>query len=96
MKAVVLLNNTCKPEELTVSEVPIPEVKPGWVLIKVKAFGLNRSELMMREYEGNASYISLPRILGIECAGEIAMALTAGLVKDRGLLRLWVEWDGGF
>ncbi len=71
MKAVVLYK-TCEPEQLTVSEVPIPEVKPGWVLIKVKAFGLNRSELMMREYEGNAPYITLPRILGIECAGEIA------------------------
>jgi NADPH:quinone reductase-like Zn-dependent oxidoreductase len=71
MKAVVLYK-TCRPEELTISKVPIPEIKPGWVLIKVKAFGLNRSELMMREYEGNASYISLPRILGIECVGEIA------------------------
>jgi len=71
MKAVVL-HKTCSPPELTVSEIPIPEVKPGWVLIKVKAFGLNRSELIMREYEGNAPYIRLPRVLGIECAGEIS------------------------
>lgn len=71
MKAVVL-DKTCSPLELTVSEVPIPGVKPGWVLIKIKAFGLNRSELMMRAYEANAPYIQLPRILGIECAGEIA------------------------
>jgi NADPH:quinone reductase-like Zn-dependent oxidoreductase len=26
---------------------------------------------MMREYEGDASYIQLPRILGIECVGEV-------------------------
>lgn len=71
MKAVVLYK-TCSPEELTISEIPVPEVKPGWLLIKVKAFGLNRSELMMREYEGNAQYIQLPRVLGIECVGEIA------------------------
>lgn len=71
MKAVVL-HHTCPPLELTVSDIPIPIVKPGWVLIRVKAFGLNRSELMMRDYEGNASYIRLPRVLGIECAGEIA------------------------
>jgi len=71
MKAVVLYK-TCSPEEFTISEIPVPEVKPGWVLIKVKAFGLNRSELMMREYEGNAPYINLPRVLGIECVGEIA------------------------
>jgi NADPH:quinone reductase-like Zn-dependent oxidoreductase len=71
VKAIVLYK-TCSPIELTVSEIPVPEVKPGWVLIRVKAFGLNRSELMMREYEGNAPYIKLPRVLGIECAGEIA------------------------
>jgi NADPH2:quinone reductase len=71
MKAIVLYK-TCRPEDLTISEIPIPETKPGWVLIKVKAFGLNRSELMMREYEGNATYIQLPRVLGIECAGEIS------------------------
>lgn len=70
MRAVVLYK-TGTPDVLNVSEVPIPSVKPGWVLIKVKAFGLNRSELMMREYEGDASYIQLPRILGIECVGEI-------------------------
>jgi len=73
MKAVVLIK-TGNPEVLTVSEVPIPTVKPGWVLIQVKAFGLNRSELMMRQYEGNAPYIQLPRILGIECVGLVANA----------------------
>jgi NADPH2:quinone reductase len=71
MKAVVLYK-TCPPEELKVSEVPIPEGKPGWVLIKVKSFGLNRSELMLRAYEADAPYIRLPIIPGIECAGEIA------------------------
>jgi NADPH:quinone reductase-like Zn-dependent oxidoreductase len=70
MKAVVLYNS-CLAEELKISEVQVPEVKPGWILIKVKAFGLNRSELMMRAYEADAPYIKLPRIPGIECAGEI-------------------------
>jgi NADPH:quinone reductase len=70
MKAVVLYK-TCSPLELTVEEIPVPVTRPGWVLIRVKAFGLNRSELIMREYEGNADYIRLPRVLGIECAGEI-------------------------
>jgi NADPH2:quinone reductase len=71
MKAIVLYK-TCPPEELKISEVPVPEVRPGWVLIKVKSFGLNRSEIMMRAYEADAPYIKLPRIPGIECAGEIA------------------------
>jgi NADPH:quinone reductase len=84
MKAVVLYK-TCRPEELKVSEVPVPEVKPGWVLIKVKAFGLNRSELMMREYEGNASYIKLPRI---ECVGEIEDGSDTGLCKGQRVVAL--------
>lgn len=70
MNAIVLYKS-CSPEELRISEVPVPDVKAGWVLIKVKAFGLNRSELMMRAYEADASNIKLPRIPGIECAGEI-------------------------
>ena len=70
MKAIVL-SKSCSPEELKISEVPVPEVKQGWVLIKVKAFGLNRSELIMRAYEADSPSIKLPRIPGIECAGEI-------------------------
>lgn len=70
MKAVVL-TKTGGPEVLQMTDVPLPKVKSGWVLIQVKAFGLNRSELMMRSYEGDASYIKLPRILGIECVGIV-------------------------
>jgi len=87
MKAVVLYK-TCSPEELTISEIPVPEVKPGWVLIKVKAFGLNRSELMMREYEGNAPYIKLPRVLGIECVGYIADASDSTFSKGQKVVAL--------
>lgn len=54
MKAAVLYK-TGAPEVLTISDVPVPEVKPGWVLVKIKAFGINRSELMMRQFEGDAA-----------------------------------------
>lgn len=87
MKALVLYK-TCRPEELTISEIPVPKIKPGWVLIKVKSFGLNRSELMMREYEGNASYIQLPRVLGIECAGEIANQSDSRFTKGQRVVAL--------
>jgi NADPH2:quinone reductase len=87
MKAVVLYK-TCHPEELTISEITVPEIKPGWVLIKVKAFGLNRSELMMREYEGDTPYIKLPRVLGIECAGEIADGSDSGFRKGQRVIAL--------
>ncbi|MEZ0537896.1 zinc-binding dehydrogenase [Caldicellulosiruptoraceae bacterium PP1] len=71
MKAVVL-TKTCSASELTLSEVPVPSIRPGWVLVKVKAFGINRSEIILRSSEADAPYIKLPRIPGIECAGEIA------------------------
>jgi NADPH:quinone reductase len=32
------------PDGLVVREVPRPEPRPGWALVRVEAFGLNRSE----------------------------------------------------
>ncbi len=43
MKAVVLQRPT-PGHSIRLSEVPLPKVRPGWVLIKVKAFGMNHSE----------------------------------------------------
>jgi len=37
------------PEALKVEQRPIPTPKPGQVLIQIKAFGLNRSELFTRK-----------------------------------------------
>ena len=41
---------------------PTPEPRNGQVLIKVKAFGLNRSELMTRK--GLSPNVKFPRIFG--------------------------------
>lgn len=71
MKAVVL-EKTCKADELKVSEVPIPEIKPDWILVKVLGFGINRAEIVLRDYEADEDYINLPVIPGIECVGEVA------------------------
>lgn len=71
MKAVVL-DKVTKAEEIKISECKIPEVKSGWVLIKVKAFGMNHSEKILRLNEINYDYIKKPIIPGIECVGEIA------------------------
>lgn len=99
MKAVVL-TKTCKAEDLHISKVPIPSVKPGWVLVKVKAFGVNRSELFLRSYEANAPYIKLPRIPGIECVGEIADASDSSFRKGQHVIALMGgmgrSFDGGY
>lgn len=71
MKAVVL-NGITPADQVKLTEVPIPQVKPGWVLVKVRAFGMNHSEQVLRLSEIEASYIQKPVIPGIECVGEIA------------------------
>jgi len=44
MKAVVI-HTAGGPEVLTIESLPIPQPRNDEVLIRVKAFGLNRSEL---------------------------------------------------
>lgn len=99
MKAVVL-EKTCTSNDLKVSNVPIPKVKPGWVLVKIKAFGINRAELIMRSVEGDASYINLPRIMGIECVGEISDPSDSDLKKGQRVVALMGgmgrSFDGGY
>ncbi|MGN6127534.1 MAG: zinc-binding dehydrogenase [Humibacter sp.] len=55
---------------LTVSDVPIPEVRPGWVRIRVRAFGVNESEVTSRQGESDSDF-TFPRILGIEAVGVV-------------------------
>jgi NADPH2:quinone reductase len=69
MKAVVL-DAPGPPEALHIRNLPIPTPLSGQVLIKVAAFGLNRSELHTRL--GLAVGVTLPRVLGIEAAGTVA------------------------
>lgn len=71
MRAVVL-EQPGPPESLKVSLVPIPEVEPGWVRIKVEAFGLNRSEYHLRA--GLATNATFPIIPGIEATGTVDLA----------------------
>lgn len=71
MKAVVL-TKPCEAKEMVIKEVPIPKTHSGWVLIKVLAFGINHSEVLLRKFEIGQSYITKPIIPGIECIGEIA------------------------
>lgn len=73
MKAVIL-TKPIGSSEIRLSECEIPKVRPGWVLVRIKAFGMNHSEQILRKYEISAPYIQKPVIPGIECVGEIADA----------------------
>lgn len=50
----------------------MPKPQAGWVLIRVHAFGLNRSELFTRQ--GHSPDVKFPRILGIEATGVVECA----------------------
>ncbi len=87
MKAVVLEGIT-PAEDIRLSECPVPEILPGWVLIKVKSFGLNHSEKLLRLNEIRADYIRKPVIPGIECAGVIADPSDSGLKSGQKVIAL--------
>jgi NADPH:quinone reductase-like Zn-dependent oxidoreductase len=68
MRAVVL-DGPGPPERLVIRDIPVPRPPVGWVLIRVRAFGLNRSELHMRL--GLAEGVTFPRVPGIEAVGVV-------------------------
>lgn len=70
MKAVILTAPTSA-SDIKLRERVVPAVKPGWVLVRIHAFGLNHSEQILRLSEIKAPHIQNPIIPGIECVGEI-------------------------
>ena len=71
MKAAVI-HEPGGPEVLKIESRPVPTPQTGEVLIRVKAFGLNRSELFTRQ--GLSPGVMFPRILGIEAVGLVEEA----------------------
>lgn len=71
MRAIVLdaPGTVDHPGPLAVRDLAVPTPREGWVLIRVRAFGLNRSELHTRS--GLARGVVFPRVLGIEAVGEV-------------------------
>jgi NADPH:quinone reductase len=87
------------PEVLRVEELPVPEARPGWVLVRVGAFGLNRSELVTRQ-GGSGDAVEFPRVLGIECVGEVVEAPDADLRRGQTMVAVMGgmgrDYDGGY
>lgn len=71
-----------------VSEIPIPEVRSGWVLVRIHAAGLNHSEALLRMFEIENDYIRKPIVPGIECVGEVADPSDSGLAKGDKVIAL--------
>ena len=68
MKAVVIYEPG-GPDKLIYTEVPTPNVKQGWSLVRIMGRGINHSEIFTRN--GLSPTVKFPRILGIECVGII-------------------------
>jgi NADPH:quinone reductase-like Zn-dependent oxidoreductase len=60
------------PETFKIESIARPEPTPAQVLIRVRAFGINRSELFTRR--GDSPGVTFPRVLGIEAVGEVEAA----------------------
>lgn len=78
MKAAVIYKPG-GPEALQIETRPVPAPMAGQVLIRVMAFGLNRSEMFTRQ--GYSPGVTFPRILGIEAVGIVEQAPEAGFSK---------------
>ena len=97
MKAVVIYE-AGGPEVLKIESRPIPTAQPGEVLIRVKAFGLNRSELFTRQ--GLSPGVVFPRVPGIEAVGLVEEApggeFSKGDVVATAMGGMGRDFDGGY
>ena len=97
MRAVIL-TGPGPVENLELRDVPVPEPRPGWVRIAVKAFGLNRSELHLRL--GYAEGARLPVVPGIEAVGTVDAAPGTDLRRGQQVAALMGgmgrTYDGGY
>jgi NADPH:quinone reductase-like Zn-dependent oxidoreductase len=86
------------PEVLEIRELPVPAVREGWSLVRVKGAGLNRSELRTRQ--GHSPSVTFPRVLGIECVGIMAAStdplLPEGATVAAVMGEMGREFDGGY
>src|SRR6266849_9673612 len=67
MRAIVIDHFGPDLDSLVIKEMPEPEPKPGYVVIEVKAFGINHAEMHMRKGE----WAEAAEISGIECVGIV-------------------------
>jgi NADPH:quinone reductase-like Zn-dependent oxidoreductase len=97
MKAVVIYE-AGGPEVLKIENRPVPAAETGQVLIRVKAFGLNRSELFTRQ--GHSPGVKFPRVLGIEAVGTVEEApggeFKKGDVVASAMGGMGRQFDGGY
>ena len=97
MKAAVV-HQAGGPEVLKIEHLPIPPAQRGQVLIRVKAFGLNRSEMFTRQ--GHSPGVTFPRVPGIEAVGVVEDApgneFRKGDIVATAMGGIGRDFDGGY
>jgi NADPH:quinone reductase-like Zn-dependent oxidoreductase len=97
MKAAVV-HEPGGPDVILIEQRPIPVPQNGEVLIAIKAFGLNRSELFTRQ--GHSPNVQFPRVLGIEAVGIVDNApggeFEGGDIVATAMGGMGREFDGGY
>jgi len=93
MKAAVT-TRAGDPSVIEVKEIPKPVLSAGKVLIKIRAFGLNRSELFTRK--GDSPDVLFPRIQGIECVGTVEADATGTYDKGQQVAAIMGEMGRAF
>ncbi len=80
MKETMLQEVMPAPHEIRFDEVPVPEVKPGQVLVRVKRIGICGSDIHV--YHGQHPYVTYPLTQGHEVSAKVA-ALGEGVTGLR-------------
>lgn len=98
MMRAVVIRAAGGPEVLKIEERPVPTALAGEVLIRVEAFGLNRSEMFTRQ--GLSPNVTFPRVLGIEAVGTVETApggeFARGDVVATLMGGMGRDFDGGY
>ena len=82
MRAIVIVGGKGPATALRLAEIPRPVAGPGQILIRVRAAGVNRPDLVQRD--GNyPPPPGAPATLGLEVAGEVVAAAGRWKVGDR-------------
>lgn len=94
----VVLTEPGPVDNLVLRDVPVPEPRPGWVRLAVKAFGINRSEVHLRR--GLAEGVRFPIVPGIEAVGVVDAAPGSDLTPGQQVVAMMGgmgrAFDGGY
>jgi len=86
------------PGQFRLENIETPKARKGWTLIRIRAFGLNRSEWFTRN--GDSPSVKFPRVLGIECVGEVVesggLKLASGTKVAAIMGGMGREFDGSY